>query len=146
MIVTAEIIKALHSALYLACGLPALEPSMGDTYAWRDFLREMEPLDDPHAGGPLTPQDITATVEEMRRANKSGQAQWSLRPGKILRAPEAFRDLVLIARKKRQARPMRPQSQLVEQVYGGVHRQVEVPTEDGIHNIGEAFAKLRDAL
>jgi len=142
----ANVIRALHSALYLACGLPALAPSMGDNHAWWDFLREMEPLDDPHAGGPLTPEDIAPTIDEMRRANKSGQAQWSLRPGKILRSPEAFRDLVLIARKKRQARPPRPQSQLIEQICGGIHREVEVPTADTITNIGEVFQKLRETL
>jgi hypothetical protein len=123
------LVRGFHRALHVACGLPALSPSPGDQHAWWDFLREMSPLDDPEAGGPLTAVDIQDVLGEMKRANKAGQAQWSLRPSKILRDPEAFRDLVLIARKKRNARPIQPATRLVEQHTAGFRRQVEVPNE-----------------
>jgi hypothetical protein len=77
---------------------------MADMNAWRDFLFVMQPLDD-SAGGAFTRADLFAAVGLMRQQNRSGQARWSLRFSKILREPEAFRDLVLIARKKLRPRP-----------------------------------------
>ena len=141
-VTTPEIVRGFHRALHVACGLPALSPSPGDQHAWWDFLREMAPLDEPEAGGPLTVADIQDVVGEMKRANKAGQAQWSLRPSKILRDPEAFRDLVLIARKRRMARPLRPGTQIVEQHTAGSRRQVEVP----IRTEPTPIAELLDIL
>lgn len=129
---TPDEIRGLHRALHVACGLPALSPSMGDTHAWWDFLRELAPLaDSPDAGGPVTVADIQAAVGEMKRQNKANEARWSLRPGKILREPEAFRDLILIVRSRRRAdsRPRRPEFVEVERRDGDIRRRVEVPAD-----------------
>lgn len=81
----------------------------------------------------------------MKRANKAGQAQWSLRPSNILREPEAFRDLVLISRKRRQARPIRPTTQIIEQQVGDSRRQVEVPQSVDPISTAALLATLRQA-
>jgi hypothetical protein len=122
---TPEQIRGFHRALHVACGLPPLSPSMGDERIWADFMFEMRPLEDPEIGGQLTVQDIQDVIGEMRRQNKAGQANWGLRPSKILRQPEDFRDMVLMARKRRQARPFRPASEIIEQRVGSIRRQVE---------------------
>ncbi len=124
---TPEQVRGFHRALYAACGLSAVNPSPGDQHAWWDFLREMAPLDEPEVGGPLTVQDIQDVVGEMKRQNKAQQANWALRPAKILRNPEDFRDMVLMARKRRTLRPTRPATALIEQQAGSARRQVEVP-------------------
>jgi hypothetical protein len=142
MTATPELIRGFHRALYVACGIAALNPSMGDQRIWWDFLSEMAPLDDPEAGGPLTVVDIQDVCGEMKRQNKASQAQWSMRPSKILRDPEAFRDLVLMARKRRQARPARPTSAITDQQVGTARRQVEIPVEHDPVPVGELLATL----
>ena len=144
MKVTPEIIRGFHRALNVACGLAPISPSMGDQRVWWDFLAEMEPLEEPEIGGPLTIQDIQDVIGEMKRQNKSQQANWSLRPAKILRNPEDFRDMVLMARKRRQQRPRPPATQIIEQVTpGGSRRQVEVPVESEALSVTEALDILR---
>lgn len=138
-------LRELHKALHLACGVAALSPSMSDQSAWWAFLREMQPLDNPEAGGPLTAADITAVVSEMQRQNKAQQANWSLRPSKILRNPEDFRDMILMARKRRAARPRPPATQLVEQEVAGFRRIVEVDVHTEPTTAAEAIAILRKA-
>lgn len=141
---TPDTVRGFHRALHVACGLPALSPSPGDQHAWWDFLREMEPLDDPEAGGPLTVADIQDVLGEMKRQNKAGQAHWSLRPSKILREPEAFRDLVLMARKRRRQRPTPAPTRTAEQVLpDGTRRQVEVSVNSEALSITEALDILR---
>lgn len=138
--------RCLHRCLHRACGLPSLRPSMSDIQSWRDFLREMEPLEDEEAGGPLTERDIIEVVGEMARQNQKGQTGWSLRPVKILRDPEAFRDLVLLARKRRSARPRPPATRIEEQRHGTTRRLVEVPNETEAITPGEALAALHAAM
>ena len=94
----------LHSSLLAALGVDYFPPGMADMNAWRDFLFVMQPLAD-SAGGAMTKADLPRAVDLMRQQNKSGDARWSLRFSKIMREPEAFRDLVLIARKKQRPRP-----------------------------------------
>jgi hypothetical protein len=127
-----ETIRSFHKALYTACGMPALSPSMNDVMRWRDFLAELAPLaEDPEAGGPVSVADIQAVVAEMRRMNRERQAMWSLRPSKILSEPEAFRDLILITRSKRRAnRPRQPSTVETTQQVGNITRQVELPAEE----------------
>lgn len=132
---TADEIRGMHRALHVACGLPALAPSPNDLRTWWEFLREMAPLDDPAAGGPLTVADIQSVVGEMKRQNKAGQAQWSLRPSKMLRDPEAFRDLVLISRAARRRRPPVPATEWVEQRVGDVRRTVERERPDATTDV-----------
>ena len=127
--ITAERIRSLHRTLHAACGLPAISPSASDQQAWWAFLREMTPLDEPEAGGPLTTEDIQAVIGEMRRQNNAGEAKWSLRPSRILRDPEGIRDLVLITRAKRRARPQQPPTPPITPTEAGVTRQIELPTE-----------------
>lgn len=126
MTITPDLIASFHKALHVGCGLPALRPSMSDISAWRDFLREMEPLEDEEAGGPLDHRDIAEVCAEMKRQRDKGEAAWSLRPVKILRDPEMFRDLVLMARKRRRARPRPPVTRIEEQRHNNASRQVEV--------------------
>ena len=141
---TPELVRGFHRALHVACGFPALSPSPGDQHAWWDFLREMAPLDEPEAGGPLTVVDIQDVVGEMKRANKAGQANWSIRPSKILRQPEAFRDLVLIARKNRKQRQAPPATKIVDQLSPTGHRrQVEVSVDAEPASTAELIALLR---
>lgn len=136
-------IADFHKALHRACGLPQLAPSTGDKSTWWAFLREMAPLDDPHAGGPLTVQDITDVVTEMDRQRRNGTAAWSLRPSKILRDPELFRDLVLQARKRRTARPRPSATRIVDQIAPTGHRrQVEVPNQAEPATTAELLAAL----
>lgn len=105
MKVNSDTVAIFHGALYLACGLPALRPSMADERSWWDFLQEMAPLAE--AGGPLTMEDIDSAVRLMKRQNADGKSNWSLRPSRILNDAPAFRDMVLMARAKRQARAER---------------------------------------
>jgi hypothetical protein len=93
-----------HRALLAALRVDYFRPGLGDLTAWHDFLFVLETLTDSE-GGELQPEDIHAAVNLMRAQNKSGEARWSLRFAKIMREPESFRDLVLIARKKVRQRP-----------------------------------------
>jgi hypothetical protein len=91
-----------HRALLEALRVDFFQPGMLEMNNWRDFLEVMKSLDD-SAGGPFTKADLAAAVALMRSQNKSG-ANWSLRFAKIMQTPEAFRDLVLIARKEKRER------------------------------------------
>jgi len=146
MTITPELIRGFHRALYVACGLGAMNPNRGDERVWWDFLSEMTPLEEPELGGRLTVDDIQGVIGEMKRQNKAGQAQWALRPAKILRSPEDFRDMVLMDRKRRNARPIRPATVIQEQQVGDARRQVEVAVENAPVPVGELldmFKKYR---
>jgi hypothetical protein len=99
-----QYIVDFHRALLAALDVDYFAPGIGDVNLWQSFLFVMKPLDD-SAGGPLVPRDLHAAVNLMRAQNKTGSAKWSLRFSKIINDPEAFRDLVLIARKKVRPRP-----------------------------------------
>lgn len=92
-----------HRALLEALRVDYFPPGMGEMNNWRDFLYVMKPLEDSE-GGPFVKADLSAAVQLMRSQNRSG-ANWSLRFAKIMATPEAFRDLVLIARKEKRERP-----------------------------------------
>jgi hypothetical protein len=94
---TAADIDRFHRALHRLCRMPELAPTINDQRAWHDFLLEMKPLEDTD-GGPFVLADLTAVLSEMRRQNEKGLAKWGFRPSQILRDPEKFRDLVLMAR------------------------------------------------
>jgi hypothetical protein len=98
-----DYIVDLHRALLEALRVDFFRPGMCEMNNWRDFLSVMKPLDD-SAGGPFTSRDLAAAVNLMRSQNCGG-ANWSLRFAKIMQTPEAFRDLVLIARKEKRERP-----------------------------------------
>jgi hypothetical protein len=97
-------IDALHRALLAALRVDYFRPGMGDLNAWHDFLFVLQSLDD-SAGGKITARDVHGAVNLMREENRDGKAKWSLRFAKILRDPEAFRDLVLLTRKAKRPRP-----------------------------------------
>lgn len=97
-------IHEFHRALLVALNLDHFPAGMGDVNMWREFLFVQAPLCD-SAGGPFAVLDIHAAVKLMRQQNKAGETRWSLRYSKILREPEAFRDLVLQARKEKRPRP-----------------------------------------
>ncbi|MCA1659610.1 MAG: hypothetical protein LC642_03575 [Verrucomicrobiaceae bacterium] len=99
-----DFIVAFHRALLAALQVDFFRPGLLEMNNWRDFLEVMKPLED-SVGGPFTAQDIAAAIQLMRAQNRSG-GNWSLRYAKIMQNPEAFRDLVLIARKK--IRPREP--------------------------------------
>ncbi len=101
--ITKELVAQFHKALHMACGLPALRPSMGDERAWWDFLQEMAPLSEDESG-PFCLADIEGAIREMRREKSDGKAGWALRPSTILKNPEGFRDMVLIFRSSRRLR------------------------------------------
>ena len=125
-------IRDFHRALNLACRLPHLEPTINDIMRWRDFLSELAPLASaPGAGGPVTPADIQALADEMRAQQKTG-IPWSLRPSKILRDPEAARDLILItrARRRQATRPRPPATIQTPQTIAGATRLTELPPPD----------------
>ncbi len=143
---TEQQITGFHRALNIACGLMALRPTQTDLRAWWDFLREMEPLDDPEAGGPFNVGDIQDVIGEMRRQNKAQQANWSLRPQKILRDPESFRDLILIARSRRRASRPRLHDVRQEQIVGLTTRLIEVHHEEPATTAAEASQKLKEFL
>ncbi len=115
-------IETLHRALLAALRVDYFPPGMGDLNAWHDFLFVLKSLDD-SAGGCLTRRDLHAVVARMREQNRAGEAKWSLRFSKILRDPEAFRDLVLETR--RQKRPRRPVEIVSVQTADGAQVQVE---------------------
>jgi hypothetical protein len=98
-----QYIVDFHRALLEALHVDYFAPGMGEMNNWRDFLFVMKPLDD-SAGGPFTKADLAAAVALMRSQNRNG-SNWSLRFSKIMATPEAFRDLVLIARKWKRQRP-----------------------------------------
>lgn len=91
-------IVTLHRALLAALQVDYFPPGLGDVNAWQSFLFVLKPLED-SAGGPFTAADIPGAVRLMREQNRQGAAKWSLRFGKIMNEPEAFRDLVLTARR-----------------------------------------------
>lgn len=97
-----DYIVDLHRALLGALRVDFFRPGMLEMNNWRDFLAVMKPLED-SAGGAFTAADLTAAVTLMRSQNRSG-ANWALRFTKIMQTPEAFRDLVLMARKERRER------------------------------------------
>jgi hypothetical protein len=98
-----DYIVEFHRALLEALRVDYFRPGMGEMNNWRDFLGVMKPLDD-SVGGPFTKADLAAAVALMRSQNRDG-SNWSLRFAKIMQTPEAFRDLVLIARKEKRERP-----------------------------------------
>jgi hypothetical protein len=116
-----DYIVAFHRALLVALQVDFFRPGMLEMNNWRDFLEVMKPLED-SAGGPFTAQDIAPAVQLMRAQNRSG-GNWSLRYAKIMRDPEAFRDLVLIARKQR--RPREPKVTETARTGDGASVQVE---------------------
>lgn len=99
-----DYIVDLHCALLEALRVDYFKPGMVEMNNWRDFLSVMKPLDD-SAGGAFTKADLSAAVNLMRSQNRENSANWSLRFAKIMQTPEAFRDLVLIARKEKRERP-----------------------------------------
>jgi hypothetical protein len=97
-----EEIVALHRTLLAALRVDYFRPGMLEMNHWTAFLWVMKPLAD-SVGGPFTAADIAPVIAIMRAQNQSG-GNWSLRFAKIMQNPEAFRDLVLIARKNRRPR------------------------------------------
>lgn len=148
---TSDEITAMHSALHVSCGLPALAPTDTDCMAWWAFLREMDPIAQA-PGGPFSVADLRAVIAEMQRQRRAGEANWSMRPQKILRDPESFRDLVLIARSKRRAnRPTPPRPQQIQQLPGGGQRRLDptdTPPEPSgdREEIARMFAAARDKI
>jgi hypothetical protein len=117
-------IADMHAALYSECGLPALGLTMSDTLVWRDFLSAMAPL----AGterGPLTVADIRAVIRLMRRQRDRNGIPWSLRPSRILRDPETFRDIVLETRQTRRQPVQQPPA--IQRLPGGGQRILDQP-------------------
>lgn len=101
-----DYIVAFHRALLAALRVDFFPPGLLEMNAWRDFLSVMSPLEET-PGGAFHARDIAAAVTLMRAQNKSGASNWALRFSKIMQTPEAFRDLVLIARKgKRERAPL----------------------------------------
>lgn len=99
-----QYIVALHRALLAALDVDYFPPGMGEVNLWNSFLFVMKPLEE-SAGGAFTEKDIAGAVRLMRAQNKSSSAKWSLRFAKIMNDPEAFRDMVLLARKTKRERP-----------------------------------------
>lgn len=97
-------IVEMHRTLLAALNVDYFPPGMREMNDWRDWLSVMAPLKD-STGGAFTKDDLTAAVRLMRDQNRSKEANWSLRFSKIMREPESFRDLVLMARKKLRPRP-----------------------------------------
>ena len=141
----ADEIRGMHRALHVACGLPPLSPGYTDLAHWRDFLAVLAPLAEDTEEGRLSVQDIQDVVGDMKRQNKAG-AKWSLRPSKLLRDPEQFRDLVLFARERRRQRPARPATREATQTVAGTTRTVEVPTDEEPIDVRKAFSDLRKRL
>lgn len=94
----------LHRTLLAALQVDYFPPGMAEMNNWRDFLFVMQPLAESE-GGAFTKADLAPVIRIMREDNKRGSSNWSLRFSKIMREPESFRDLVLIARKKLRPRP-----------------------------------------
>lgn len=99
-----EDIVALHRALLAALRVDYFPPGMIEMNGWRDWLSVMKALEHSE-GGPFTKKDLVAAVALMRAQNRAQSSNWSLRFAKIMRDPESFRDLVLIARKAVRERP-----------------------------------------
>lgn len=97
-------IVELHQTLLRALGVDYFPPGMSEMNAWRDFLFVMQPLT-LSEGGAFTKADLASAIRLMREDNKRGSSNWSLRFSKIMREPESFRDIVLIARKGLRKRP-----------------------------------------
>lgn len=95
----------LHRELLRALRVDFFRPGLAELNYWSDFLYVMKPLAESE-GGPFTKADIAPVIRKMRDDNQRGVSNWSLRFAKIMRDPESFRDLVLIARK--QSRPREP--------------------------------------
>jgi hypothetical protein len=102
-LVPSEIVE-LHRTLLAALNVDYFPPGMAEMNNWRDFLFVMQPLSESE-GGAFTKADLAPVIRMMREDNKRGSSNWSLRFSKIMREPESFRDLVLIARKKLRPRP-----------------------------------------
>lgn len=90
-------VDKFHRALHRLCRMEEIPPTLNDQRAWHDFLQEMKPLEETE-GGKFVLGDLTAVLSDMRRQNEKGLAKWAFRPSSILRDPEKFRDLVLMAR------------------------------------------------
>ncbi|HWM26561.1 MAG TPA: hypothetical protein VNP98_17220 [Chthoniobacterales bacterium] len=103
-------IVELHRTLLRALNVDFFQPGLAELGYWREFLFVMKPLDESE-GGAFTKDDIAPVIRIMREDNKRGSSNWSLRFSKIMRDPENFRDLVLIARKKVRPRPPVEQKQ-----------------------------------
>jgi hypothetical protein len=106
MTLAPQYIVSFHRTLLSAIGVDYFPPGLGDVNLWESFLFVMKLLAD-SAGGAFTEKDIVGAVRLMREQNRNGTAKWSLRFAKIMNDPEAFRDLVLLARKTK-----RPVAQL----------------------------------
>lgn len=97
-------IERLHREMLNALRVDYFPPGMSDAEAWRGFLYVMDTLAET-PGGMLTPRDVRNAVDLMRKQVAEKKAGWSLRFSKIIRDPEAFRDLVLETRRKIRPRP-----------------------------------------
>ena len=141
--------RKFHSALHRLCGYPALAATMADLIAWHTFLTEMKPLAETE-DGPFTVADLTAVLALMAKQKRDGIG-WSMRPSKIIRDPEPFRDLVLEARRelattKRRRNP----PPLIQRLPNGTtrrldDRQADPPEIPLGKACAEEFAKLRKA-
>jgi hypothetical protein len=140
--ITKELVASFHKALHIACGLPALPPSMGDERAWWEFLQEMAPLSEDESG-PFSIADIEGAIREMRRERNDGKAGWALRPSTILRNPESFRDMVLLFRTNRRERRLKERRATI------TGKPVsDTPAEPSVspEEFSQGFAELRKNL
>lgn len=139
-----DYIVELHRALLEALRVDFFRPGMIEMNNWRDFLDVMKPLDD-SAGGPFTARDLVAAVNLMRSQNKGG-ANWSLRFSKIMQTPEAFRDLVLIARKEKRERPAKRIESVKQPDGATVAVERDPAAEDEPQPVSESVQRFMDEL
>lgn len=137
-----EDIVELHRTLLRALNVDFFRPGMAELNYWSDFLYVMKPLAESE-GGAFTKGDIATAVRLMREQNKSGGANWSLRFSKIMRDPESFRDLVLIARKKLRPRPPVEQTQRTDATGANIAIERDPAAERDPVAIAEHVAEFR---
>ena len=143
--ITRELVTEFHKTLHLACGFPALRPSIGDERAWWDFLQEMTPLEEDESG-PLSSIDIEGAVREMRREKNDGKAGWALRPSTILRNPETFRDMVLLFRTSRRERRLKERRAAITAPAAPVRQEPNISAEEFAAGISELRQKINGGV
>lgn len=135
-------ITELHRTLLAALNVDYFPPGMREMNDWRDWLSVMAPLKD-STGGAFTKEDLTAAVRLMREQNRSKEANWSLRFSKIMREPESFRDIVLMARKAVRKRPPVEQTQRTDATGANIAIERDPAAERDPVAIAEHVAEFR---
>jgi hypothetical protein len=135
----------MHRTLLAALNVDYFPPGMREMNDWRDWLSVMAPLKD-STGGAFTKDDLTAAVRLMRDQNRSKEANWSLRFSKIMREPESFRDIVLLARKQKRPRAPIEQRQRTDATGANIAVDHDPATEREAIPIAEHIDELRRKL